>query len=129
MASHYMPVTKVDVLLHCVETAKASVPVHAIQSLFYSLPSCIRAVTTAWVGCSGFHVSSKYEVGIIHCLLSDSTRKKAIYNSPICDVPDFASDIISVNCSMVRECDSNNETPSFKLITALGMVSGLECYP
>ncbi|GFW39894.1 probable RNA-directed DNA polymerase from transposon X-element [Trichonephila clavipes] len=44
-----------DVLWHRVEAAWASVPVHAIQSLFNSMQRRINAVITARGGCSGDH--------------------------------------------------------------------------
>ncbi|GFW99538.1 hypothetical protein TNCV_3417711 [Trichonephila clavipes] len=42
---HHTPVTTVDELRHRVEAAWSSVHVHAIQSLFYLMPSRISTVT------------------------------------------------------------------------------------
>ncbi|GFW72335.1 hypothetical protein TNCV_703721 [Trichonephila clavipes] len=54
LARHHTPVTTVDELWHRVEAALASVPVHAIQSLFDSMPRRIIVVITARGGCSGY---------------------------------------------------------------------------
>ncbi|GFV52731.1 hypothetical protein TNCV_2874021 [Trichonephila clavipes] len=53
LACHHTPITTVDELWHLVEAAWASVPVHAIQSLFYSISKLISAVIMARGGCSG----------------------------------------------------------------------------
>ncbi|GFV83810.1 hypothetical protein TNCV_2555961 [Trichonephila clavipes] len=50
-ARHHTPVTTVDELWYCVEAAWSSVPVHAIQSLFDSMPRRISPVITARGGC------------------------------------------------------------------------------
>ncbi|GFV14634.1 hypothetical protein TNCV_2586071 [Trichonephila clavipes] len=47
LARHHKPVTTVDELWYRVEVAWCSVPVHAIQSRFDSMPRRIRAVITA----------------------------------------------------------------------------------
>ncbi|GFV62128.1 hypothetical protein TNCV_4109311 [Trichonephila clavipes] len=47
LAHHHTPVITVDKLWYRVEAAWSSVPVHAIQSLFRSMPRCISAVFTA----------------------------------------------------------------------------------
>ncbi|GIY67363.1 hypothetical protein CDAR_255061 [Caerostris darwini] len=54
LARHHTPVTTVDELWHRVEAARASVSVHAIQSLFVSMSRRISAVITARGGCSGY---------------------------------------------------------------------------
>ncbi|GFV20441.1 transposable element Tcb2 transposase [Trichonephila clavipes] len=54
LACHHTPVTTVDELWHRVEAAWASVPVHAIQSLFDSMPRYINAVIIARGGCSEY---------------------------------------------------------------------------
>ncbi|GFV86941.1 hypothetical protein TNCV_2198931 [Trichonephila clavipes] len=46
LAYHSTPVTTVDELWHCIEAAWTSLLMHAIQSLFDSMPRCISAVTT-----------------------------------------------------------------------------------
>ncbi|PRD35571.1 UNVERIFIED_CONTAM: hypothetical protein NCL1_11194 [Trichonephila clavipes] len=48
---HHTPVTTVDELWNGVEAAWSSVPVHAIQSLFDSIPRRITAIITARGGC------------------------------------------------------------------------------
>ncbi|GFX73054.1 transposable element Tcb1 transposase [Trichonephila clavipes] len=47
LACHYTPITTVDEMWHRVEAAWASVPVHAIHSLFDSKPRRISTVNTA----------------------------------------------------------------------------------
>ncbi|MBJ4999813.1 IS630 family transposase [Salmonella enterica subsp. enterica serovar Hadar] len=54
LARHHSPVTTVDELWHSVEAAWTAVPVHAIQSLFDSMPRRITAVIAARGGCSGY---------------------------------------------------------------------------
>lgn len=54
LARHPTPVTTVDELWLRAEAAWASVPVHAIQSLYDSMPRRIRAVITARGGYSGY---------------------------------------------------------------------------
>lgn len=54
LARHNTPVTTLDELWYRVEAAWASVPVHAIQALFDSMPRRIKAVITARGGCSGY---------------------------------------------------------------------------
>ncbi|GFW89941.1 odorant receptor [Trichonephila clavipes] len=51
-ARYHTPVTLVDELWHRVEAAWASISVHAIQSLFDSMPRRISAVIIARGGCS-----------------------------------------------------------------------------
>ncbi|GFX42062.1 transposable element Tcb2 transposase [Trichonephila clavipes] len=58
LARHNMPVTMVDEQWNHVEAAQASIPVHAIQSLFDSMPRRISAVITARGDCSGYCVFS-----------------------------------------------------------------------
>ncbi|GFX08030.1 transposable element Tcb2 transposase [Trichonephila clavipes] len=53
LARHHTPVTAVDELWHRFEAEWASVPVHALQSLFNSMPRLMSAVITARGGCSG----------------------------------------------------------------------------
>ncbi|GFT29134.1 HTH_Tnp_Tc3_2 domain-containing protein [Trichonephila clavipes] len=55
LARHHTPVTTIDELWYRVEAAWSSVPVHAIQSLFDSMPRHISYVITARgsVGASG----------------------------------------------------------------------------
>ncbi|GFV31671.1 hypothetical protein TNCV_2189841 [Trichonephila clavipes] len=53
LSRHHTSVTTVNELWHRVEAAWAFVPVHAIQSLFDSMPMRISAVITARGGCSG----------------------------------------------------------------------------
>ncbi|GFV22810.1 hypothetical protein TNCV_2090081 [Trichonephila clavipes] len=54
LARHHTPVTTVDELWHRVEAAWTSVSIHAIQSLFGSIPRRISAAITARGGCSGY---------------------------------------------------------------------------
>ncbi|GFX84300.1 transposable element Tcb1 transposase [Trichonephila clavipes] len=54
LARHHAPVTTVDELWYRVEAAWASVPIHALQSHFDSIPRRIRAVITAKGGYSGY---------------------------------------------------------------------------
>lgn len=54
LARHHTAVTTVDELWRRVEAAWAAVPVHAIQSLFDSMPRRINAVIAARGGCSGY---------------------------------------------------------------------------
>ncbi|GFW77552.1 hypothetical protein TNCV_2499441 [Trichonephila clavipes] len=51
---HLQDITMVDDLRYRVEAAGSSVPVHAIQSMFDSMPWRIRDVITARDGCSGY---------------------------------------------------------------------------
>lgn len=54
LARHHSPSTTVDELWHSVEAAWTEIPVHAIQSLFDSMPRRINAVIAARGGCSGY---------------------------------------------------------------------------
>ncbi|GFS55881.1 hypothetical protein TNCV_1935841, partial [Trichonephila clavipes] len=54
LARHHKAVTTVDELWHRVEAAWASIPVHAIKSLFGSMPRRISAVIIARGGCSEY---------------------------------------------------------------------------
>ncbi|PRD31960.1 UNVERIFIED_CONTAM: hypothetical protein NCL1_21900 [Trichonephila clavipes] len=54
LTRNYTPVPTVDELWHRVEAAWASVPVHAIQSLFDVMPKCVSAIITARGGCYGY---------------------------------------------------------------------------
>ncbi|GFW72100.1 hypothetical protein TNCV_4789871 [Trichonephila clavipes] len=47
LARHHTAIATVDELWHRIEAAWASVPVHAIQSLFDSMPKSISAVIIA----------------------------------------------------------------------------------
>ena len=51
LADHHIPVTTVHELWHLVEAAWAAVSVHAIQSLYVSIPRRITAVIAAGGGC------------------------------------------------------------------------------
>ncbi|GFT13655.1 transposable element Tcb1 transposase [Trichonephila clavipes] len=51
---HHTPVATVDELWYLVEAARSSVPVHAVQSLFDSMPRRISAVITARGGRFGY---------------------------------------------------------------------------
>ncbi|GFT58151.1 hypothetical protein TNCV_723151 [Trichonephila clavipes] len=51
---HNKPVTTIDKLGNCVEAAWASIHVHAMQSLFDSMPRLVRAVITAIGNYSGY---------------------------------------------------------------------------
>ncbi|GFV74692.1 hypothetical protein TNCV_1178291 [Trichonephila clavipes] len=50
LARHHTPVTTVDELWYCVEAAWAFVPVHAIQSLFDSMPRHISVAEVVVLG-------------------------------------------------------------------------------
>ncbi|GFV89319.1 hypothetical protein TNCV_4151391 [Trichonephila clavipes] len=50
LARHHIPLNTIDELWHRVEAAWSYVPVHAIQSLFDSMPRHINAFITARVG-------------------------------------------------------------------------------
>ncbi|GFX61522.1 odorant receptor [Trichonephila clavipes] len=54
LTRHQTPVTTIDELWPRVEAAWASVPIHAIQSLFDSMARRISAGTTSRAGCSGY---------------------------------------------------------------------------
>ncbi|GFU61890.1 hypothetical protein TNCV_1644631 [Trichonephila clavipes] len=54
LTRHRTAVTTVDELWPRAETAWSSVPVHAIQYLFDSMPWCISPVITARGGCSEY---------------------------------------------------------------------------
>ncbi|GFT46782.1 odorant receptor [Trichonephila clavipes] len=54
LTRHHTTVPTVDELGHRVEAAWASIPVHAIQSLFYSMPRRISAVIIDRGSCSKY---------------------------------------------------------------------------
>ncbi|GFV39224.1 hypothetical protein TNCV_2089641 [Trichonephila clavipes] len=54
LACHHTSLTTVDELWDRVEAARASVPVHSIQSLFDSKPKCISSVMFSRGDCSGY---------------------------------------------------------------------------
>ncbi|GFY18875.1 hypothetical protein TNCV_3875631 [Trichonephila clavipes] len=54
LVRHHTPVTTVDELWYFVEASQSSVPVHAIQSLFDSMPKRIKAVISVRGGPAPF---------------------------------------------------------------------------
>ncbi|GFY34766.1 uncharacterized protein TNCV_844651 [Trichonephila clavipes] len=54
LARQHTPITMIDELWYRVEAAWTYVPVHAIQSLFDSMPRHLSAIITARGGCFGY---------------------------------------------------------------------------
>ncbi|GFX15272.1 hypothetical protein TNCV_3302032 [Trichonephila clavipes] len=79
LSHHHTPVTMVDELGHHVEAAWASVPVHAIQSLFETMPRRISVVITARGSCSGYwRCKSLDEESKVQAICSDQNTSEAI---------------------------------------------------
>ncbi|GFX43440.1 transposable element Tc3 transposase [Trichonephila clavipes] len=80
MARHHTSITTVDEQRHSVEAAYASVPEHAINSLFDSMLRRISSVITTRGGCSGYSIIRIYAPKFLENLIPCYVNCKVIYS-------------------------------------------------